>query len=125
MDRRRRLVAPQLVPGRGVVRDQMPVVRPDDHLAPPDGRGGVDVRSRVARPQEVAGPRAERVQGSIGVPDVHAPVGNGGRRIEVLAAVQEFGVGRPLPPDAPAARIEPEHMAAVGAHVHHAVRIGG
>src|SRR5689334_13859141 len=39
VDRRRRVVMPDLLPRCGVVRDQLPVIRSDDDLATPDRRG--------------------------------------------------------------------------------------
>src|SRR5207244_13500566 len=92
VDRSRRLVPPELVTRRRVVCDQMTVVRADDHLAPPDGGGGVDVRPGVPRPQEVSGPRAERVQGAVCVPDVDAAIRECRRRVEVLASVEKLRV---------------------------------
>src|SRR5207247_1839568 len=82
-------------------------------------------RPGVPCPEEMPRARAERVQGAVRVPDVHAPVGERRRRVEVLAAVEEAGVRSGAPANASGPSVERVHLTAVRPDVHRAARICG
>src|SRR5437763_4575926 len=77
----------------------------------------------MPRPEEVAGPGSECVEGAVRVADEHTSVGDGRRRVEVLTSAQEARVGRRAPDLMAGARVERIDVAAVVAEEDAPVRV--
>jgi len=116
VDRRRRLEAPQPVPGRRVERHELTVVRADVDPLPPDRSRRVDVVAGALRPQQPSARGAEGVESAVRVPDEHAAVRDRRRRVEELAATEARKCLR-APAQPPSAGIHGVEAAAVGPEI--------
>ena len=123
VDRGGGLEAPKPVPGRRVERHELTVVRADVDPLPPDRSRRVDVVAGALGPQQPSARSAEGVQGAVGIPDEHAAVRDGRRRVEELAAPEACQCLR-APAQPPSAGVDRVDAAAVRAEVDLSVREG-
>jgi hypothetical protein len=122
--RRRGREPPESVARGSVERHEVAVVGADEDAASPHGGRRVDVGAGPLRPEQSPARGAECVERPVGVADEHAAVGDGRRRIEVLAPAEAAERGRP-PPLASRAGVKGIEAAPVGPEVDLPAAVGG